>query len=116
MQFIGGNAAVRRWCGLLVLIVFPPLAGAAAPDFDEGEWEYETKLTMNGKPMPMPGMKYSQCVTKQDFVPQRPEQAQTHCQLVSQKVSGNSVTWTTRCARSDVTMESEGNVVYRGSG
>ena len=45
----------------------------AAPDMKEGQWEITvtSKMEMPGMSVAMPPAKYTQCLTKSDFVPNK---------------------------------------------
>lgn len=64
---------------LLSLIIMSSLIcvsfAVAAPDMKEGLWEITvtSKMEMPGMTMPMPPVKYTQCLTKNDFEPRRPK-------------------------------------------
>lgn len=87
----------------------------AEPNMQDGMWEITMKTDMPGMPMEMPPMKFSQCLTKKDMVPQKKEKNED-CKLVSTKVEGNTVTWVVQCRMKDGTMDGTGKVTYKGNG
>jgi hypothetical protein len=93
------------------------LAGVAfgEPNMQEGMWEITMKTEMPGMPMEMPPMKFNQCLTKNDMVPQKKEKNED-CKMISTKVEGNSVTWVVQCRMKDGTMDSTGKITYKGGG
>lgn len=101
-----------------VSIVFSLFLGSIAyaePNMQEGMWEITSKTEMPGMPMEMPPMKFNQCLTKKDIVPQKKEKNED-CKMVSTNVDGNTVTWVMQCRMKDGTMDSTGKITYKGNG
>jgi hypothetical protein len=103
--------------GLLVLSAsLVSIAAFAEPNFSEGQWEVKGEMKLEGMPFPMPAMPfgYSQCITKQDMVPQQ-QQKDQECTTASQKIEGNTVSWAMNCKdkKGNVT-ESTGSATYAG--
>lgn len=67
-----------------------PSLSFAEPDMREGLWEITVKMDMPGMPMQMPAMTHTQCITKKDLIPQKPEKNQD-CKTISSKTSDNTV-------------------------
>lgn len=91
-------------------------AAVAEPNFTEGQWEVKGEMKLEGMPFPMPPMPfgYTQCITKQDLVPQKQEKNQ-ECTTLSQKVEGNTVSWAMSCKdKSGAVTESTGAATYAG--
>jgi hypothetical protein len=82
----------------------------------EGQWEISGEMKLEGMPFPMPAMpiKYSQCLTKKDLVPQEREKNQ-ECKLVSSRTEGNTVSWVMQCKDKNGTTDSTGKITYKGS-
>ncbi len=93
------------------------LAGLAfaEPNMQEGMWEISMKTEMPGMKMDMPPMKFSQCLTKKDLVPQKKEK-NDDCKMVNTKIEGNTVTWVVQCRMKDGTMDGTGKITYKGNG
>lgn len=106
---------IRSIFVILVAVSFLyPLLSFAEPDMREGLWEITVKMDMPGMPMQMPAMTHTQCITKKDLIPQKPEKNQD-CKTISSKTSGNTVSWTIQCRDKDgTTAESSGKVTYKG--
>jgi hypothetical protein len=96
--------------GLSILTPVPSYS--AAPDMQEGNWEMTIKTEMEGMPIAMPATKHTVCITKEDLVPQKPEQNQD-CKMTNQKVSGNTVTWTMKCKMDKTVVDSNGKITYK---
>jgi hypothetical protein len=88
----------------------------AEPNMQEGQWEISGEMKLEGMPFPMPAMpiKYTQCLTKKDIVPQKKEKDQD-CKMISNKIEGNTVTWVMECKDKNGKTESTGKVVYKGN-
>lgn len=81
-------------------------------NMQDGKWEITTKTEMQGMPMAMPATKFTQCMTKKDTVPQKPEKGQD-CKITSTKVSGDIVTWTMQCKTKEGIIDSSGKITYK---
>lgn len=110
---------VFRTCALLVVTIALTTSlsvnAIAAPKFEEGEWEMEMKLKMDGVPVQMPPFKHKQCLTQKDFVPAQPQQPRSgmpDCKTLSQNSSGNTATWNVRCTAPDMVTDSSGKVTF----
>ncbi|RLB26503.1 MAG: hypothetical protein DRG66_06760 [Deltaproteobacteria bacterium] len=77
----------------------------------EGLWEITTKTKIPG--MEMPPMKHTQCITKNDLVPQSSQPGQ-ECKITETKVIGNTVTWTMQCKTQGEEMKGTGKITYSG--
>ncbi|MBU0992126.1 MAG: DUF3617 domain-containing protein [Proteobacteria bacterium] len=86
------------------------------PDMKEGLWEITTEVHSPGMELHFPPFTNTQCITKQDIVPQGSQPGQDACKLENHKISGNTVSWTMKCndAESGYTSGS-GEVTYAGN-
>jgi len=93
-----------------------PIASFAEVNMQEGNWETTMEMKMEGMPVPMPPIasKVQQCITKKDLVPKTGKKEQT-CDIKSQKILGNTVSWNMVCNDKNGTMESQGEITYAGS-
>ena len=94
---------------LSIFLVCP--AVASGPDFQEGEWEITVAVEMPGMPMKMPPSTYTQCMKKDNPVPQNDQPGQ-QCEMKDIKTKGNTVTWTILCDSPGGKMTGEGKVTY----
>jgi hypothetical protein len=115
-----GDLKMKKLPAVLLVFVAATLVATTAfaePNFTEGQWEVKGEMKLEGMPFPMPAMPfgYSQCITKQDLVPQKQEKNQ-ECTTVSQKIEGNTVSWSMSCkdASGNVT-DSTGSATYAGA-
>ncbi len=93
------------WCGGV---------GAADPNIKDGLWEITTKTEMKGMPGNIPPTKMKQCLTKKDSIPQQGNTKNNNCKMIDNRVYGNTVSWTMLCTEKDGTMESKGQMKYKG--
>jgi hypothetical protein len=96
------------------LLICPSFAGTT-PDMKEGLWEITvtSKMEMPGMSMPMPPQKYTQCITKKDFVP-KDSQEEEKCEQVDVKAEGDTVSWTINCTTKEGTTKGTGKITYKG--
>lgn len=104
--------------GLLVsgVICFNASYAKAAPvDMREGQWEHTMETKIEGLPFEMPAMPFTvtRCVTKDDLVP-RTEKNDGKCEILDQKISGNTVKWKVKCKDEAGMSEGQGEITYRG--
>ena len=107
----------RLLLSLVVLFTFLWTSFAiAAPDMKEGLWEVTvtSKMEMPGMTMPMPPVKHTQCLTKNDFVPQKTEKGE-QCEKVNVTINGNTVSWTVKCVEKEGTTKGSGKITYKGN-
>jgi len=102
----------KLFFGSIILLTAISISFAASgPNMKEGLWEITTKTKLPG--MEMPPMKHTQCITKNDLVPQSSQPGQ-ECKITETKVIGNTVTWTMQCKTQDGEMKGTGKITYSG--
>ena len=84
------------------------------PDLQEGLWEISKTINMTGTSVDIPSMTHTQCLTKDDIVPQSSEPGR-ECTLTKTKVKNNTVTWTMKCSGLGQEMIGVGEVTYYGN-
>lgn len=89
---------------------------SAEPNMQEGQWDISGEMKLEGMSFPMPAMpiKYSQCLTKKDLVPQQREKNKD-CKLISTKTEGDAVSWVMQCKDKSGTTDSTGTITYKGA-
>ena len=100
-----------------LLILFTSSACSADQILEEDEWEITTQMEMSGMPegVPaLPAMLHRQCLTNDMMVPTQGGQHKRNCEKMEQSMSGNTVTWSMRCAANGVTSEMNGTTTYSG--
>jgi hypothetical protein len=99
----------------LAIVVTLLLAAGASAEMKEGLWTITTQAEMKGMPMQMPATTMKQCITKKDMAP-KPEKSEKgqECKIKDQKVTGDTVTYTTECKTAESTMTSNSKITYKG--
>jgi hypothetical protein len=77
----------------------------------EGLWEITSEVKMPG--MSMPPSTHTQCITKDDLVPQKAQPGQ-ECQVTDVQYKGNTVTWKIECSGQGGVMTGTGRTTYNG--
>lgn len=109
----------RSVAGVLCVVVLC-ISGLAFAEVNmqEGSWEttIDMKMEMEGMPFPMPPMTYkvNQCLTKKDMVPNTAKKDEK-CEVKSQKITGNTVTWSVVCVDKEGRSEGDGTITYAGN-
>ncbi len=85
---------------------------AAELDMVEGHWETIVQVQIQGSNFPVPAIKSSRCLTRDDPVPNA--QSNMRCQVSEQTVNGNDVSWRVQCGDDKATMNGAGKVTYAG--
>jgi len=83
-------------------------------DFEEGMWEITSQVKMQG--MNMPAQTFTQCITKDNMVPQNNEpnpQGGGSCTVSDVKTSGNTVSWSVVCQTGGGEMKGKGKITYQ---
>jgi hypothetical protein len=117
---LGGHTMMRKTVtGLVTLIVLSLLLAPvvfAKPNMQDGMWEIKGEMKLVGLPFPMPPVpvEYTQCLTKKDMVPQQKGNNQD-CKMISNKVTGNTVTWVMKCTAKNGVTDSTGKITYKGN-
>ncbi len=99
---------------LIVLTLFVAIGIAQADvNLKDGMWEITAKVEMPGMPMEMPGATFKQCLTSENSIPNSKQQ-NPDCEVIKSDVSGNTVTWKTKCTNEGRVMNSSGTITYSG--
>ena len=102
----------KLFFGSIILLTAISITFAGSElNMKEGLWEITTKTKIPG--MEMPPMKHTQCITKNDLVPQSSQPGQ-ECKITETKVIGNTVTWTMQCKTQGEEMKGTGKITYSG--
>jgi hypothetical protein len=83
----------------------------AFAELKEGLWEITTQVEMKGMPQSLPPTTMRQCITKNDAVPKNKDK-NYDCKTISQKVSGNTVSYTVECKGKEGVMQTSGTTTY----
>lgn len=98
----------------ICLSVFWATGAVADVNMQDGMWEMTMKTEMSGMPFEVPPLKFSQCLTKKELVPQRKEKNED-CKMVNTRIEGNTVYWTAQCRTKEGTVDSKGKITYTGN-
>ena len=103
----------------IYFMTVPAPADASEPNIQEGMWELTTKIEMDGMPSDMPRQEFvhTQCLTRDDYVPQGPQTSGSSgdCEIRDVRTSGDTVTWTMRCDTGQGEMTGKGRITYSGA-
>ncbi len=80
-------------------------------DIHEGMWEIKGSIESSGLPIQIPEQKTSQCITRQNSIPQTNSEVAKYCQVAEQKIEGNTISWKMQCKNN---IQSDGTISYRG--
>lgn len=80
----------------------------------DGLWEITTQTRIKGVPQQMPPTASRQCLDQNDPVPKNQDK-NFDCKTISQKVSGNIITYTVECKGREGVMQTTGKNTYAGS-
>jgi hypothetical protein len=81
-------------------------------NFQPGKWEITTTIKMAGG-MVMPSHKSTQCMTKDNVVPQNTQPGQ-ECVITKTKKTDNTITWNMECNGAQGDMKGVGTITYKG--
>ncbi len=111
---------MKRTCFTLVIsflgLAAIVLAGGNI-NLQEGLWEISStvKVEMPGMPdMDMPATSYTQCISKENLVPQN-NQPDQECTVSNVQQERDKVKWTIRCNSSGGMMEGRSTIMYKGA-
>ena len=95
------------------ILLFGASAVFAGSDINmnEGLWEITSEVKMPG--MSMPPSTHTQCITKDDLVPQKTQPGQ-ECEVTNVQHKGNTVTWKMECSGQGGAMTGTGRITYNG--
>ena len=96
---------------LSMLISVSAVYAGSFPEIKEGNYEITATMEMPGMPVAMPPTKHTQCITKEDLIPQKTEETQ-ECVISDQKIDGNTVTWKSQCKTEAGTANGTGKITY----
>lgn len=90
-------------------------AATATADYDinEGLWEITATIEIEGMSMTMPPITNTHCITKDTLVPQSDQPGQ-ECEITSQKIAGNKITYNMECSGPGGSMKGTGEATYTG--
>ena len=81
-------------------------------NMQDGMWEITSQVKMQG--MTIPPMTFSQCITKDNAVPQNNSPGQDDCKVSDMKTTGSTVSWSVVCGEQAGNMKGKGKITYHG--
>jgi len=104
---------LKKIFAISAILLFSASTVLAGPDVNmkEGLWEITSGVKMPG--MSMPPSTHTQCITKDDLVPQKAQPGQ-ECQATDVQYKGNTVTWKIECSGQSGVMTGTGGITYNG--
>ena len=104
----------KKICTMFLVIFFIFVSVSFAGSlFKEGLWEITSKMEIPGMPVPMPPIKYKQCMTNENPVPNQSQPGQ-ECRMKNVKTKGNTVSWEMVCDSQQGEVKSSGKITYKG--
>jgi len=103
----------KKFFVISAILLFSASAVFAGSDVNmkEGLWEITSEVKMPG--MSMPPSTHTQCISKDDLVPQKDQPGQ-ECQATNVQYKGNTVTWEIECSGQSGVMTGTGQITYNG--
>jgi Protein of unknown function (DUF3617) len=102
------------WIVLGVFLVPGMVVAAEGLNLEEGYWETYVTIGIEGGLMPVPAIKSSKCITREDPLPNSIESGRMHCRVFDKSISDSDVTWRLECGDEKGRMEGTGKITYRG--
>ncbi len=100
---------------VIFLSLVVSMASGQGPDMKEGLWEVTVKMNMPGIPMKLPPQVHTQCMTREDLIPQKGNVKNcSGCKVLKTEIKGNTIYWLEECSASDGTVRAEGHITYSG--
>jgi hypothetical protein len=111
------NRAIRLivYWAISVCILSPGLTSAEeALNLVEGYWDTYVTIRVHGGILPVPAIKSSKCITRQDPLPNSSNTSSMSCRIFDKSIVGNDVSWRIECADDKGKMEGKGKITYAG--
>jgi len=105
-----------KWISMGILLgvvsLFSAVYAGSELNMEDGTWEITSQVKMQG--MSIPPMTFSQCITKDNAVPQTNSPGQEDCKVSDIKTIGSTVSWSVTCGEQAGNMKSKGKITYHG--
>ena len=106
--------AARRAILMPAVLLLPSAVWAADPlNLEEGYWDTTVIIRVKGGILPVPAIRSSKCITRQDPLPNSTQPSQ-RCQVSHRTIVGNDVSWRIECADDKGKMVGDGKITYAG--
>lgn len=97
----------------ILLGTFSISFAGSGPNMKDGLWEITTKVEMPGMPMQIPAITHTQCITKENAVPNS-SQPNQKCKIIENHINGDTVTWRMECDTPEGKAKAAGKITYTG--
>lgn len=95
-----------------IVSLFGVVYAGSELNMEDGMWEITSQVKMQG--MTIPPMTFSQCITKDNAVPQTNSPGQEDCKVSDMKTIGSTVSWSVVCGEPSGNMKGKGKITYHG--
>jgi len=102
---------MKKTLFIFSIALFTFWATGVFAEMKEGLWEITTQAELKGMPQAMPPTTFRQCITKSDPVPQSKDK-NYDCKTLTQKVSGNTVSYAVECTGKEGVTKVSGTTTY----
>ena len=102
-----------RWALMAIFIGPGAVMAAGGLNLEEGYWETRVTIGIEGG-LPLPAIKSSKCITRQDPLPNSVESSRMDCRVFDKNIVGNDVLWRIECSDEKGKMEGQGKITYTG--
>ena len=103
-----------RWL-VSSIFLFPALTSAAEElNLKEGFWDTYVTIRVHGSVLPVPVIKSSKCISRDDPLPNSANKADMSCRIFDKTIVGNDVSWKIECADDKGKMDGLGKITYAG--
>ncbi len=97
----------------MLATVIPVALVEAETNIKYGLWETTIETEMTGIPMKQPAVTHTQCLTKENLVPDS-SPPNSECKMVDKKIVGNTATWRMECKGDQGPADMTGKITYTG--
>jgi len=104
--------SIRHVVACVFLVISAP-SFAKGINMEPGMWQWTMVAEVPGMSMTLPPNVYKDCITKEEMVPQQPDQ-DDQCKMIESNIKSNKVTWKIECKGKDGDATSEGIMHYQG--
>ncbi len=101
--------------GMLGMAAGAMAAEQSSPNVNvvEGYWDTLVNVHVEGGAFPVPAIKSSKCITRDDLIPTTTD-SRMNCRIVDKAIDGDDVSWRLQCSDDKAVMEGTGKITYRG--
>ena len=105
---------VKKTLIIFIVLVSVLWTAGAWAQLKDGLWEITSQVEIKGMKQQMPPTTFRQCITKSDPVVKNQDKS-FECKTISQKASGNTVSYAVECKGKQGVMTSTGQNTYTGN-